>query len=168
MGNNFNRDNIEHEKLKFFGLKIKCYGQSSALCAEATFTQGSESIPTINLEVAPKDGKDYAWARKIIIQLSDNELPLVCCVLMGYIPSVHLKRQTKGIEIRRQKNSLYVKASSGKDNVFALPITIGDTFKLSTIMLKQLIKQTGLESETLVLAALRGAASLYNDNPKTT
>lgn len=143
--------------------KVKCYGSKAALCAEATFySKDSGGVPTINLEVAPRQGPDIDWGRKIIIQLSDCELPMVCSVLMGYLPALHLKRPGKGIEFERQANKLFVRASAGNNNLFMLPVTIGDTFRLSAIMLKQLTKQSGIESETLILAALRGSASLYS------
>lgn len=142
--------------------KVKCFGSHAALCAEATFTSPeSGRTPTINLEVAPRKGPDVIWDRKIIIQLSDSELPIVCSVLMGYLPRIHLKRPGRGIEMERQPNKIFVKASSGTGNLFVLPISIGDTFRLTSLLLKQLSKQSGLEDENLILAALRGAASLY-------
>ena len=142
--------------------KVKCFGSKAALCAEATFSpKDSGGVPTINLEVAPRHGPEVAWDRKIVIQLSDSELPVACSVLMGDIASLHIKRPGKGIEIERQANKLFVRASAGEGNLFMLPVTIGDTFRLSAIMLRQLTKQAGLSDETLVLAALRGAASLY-------
>ena len=143
--------------------KVKCFGGQAALCAEATFInrESSPQIPTINLEVAPRLAENFAWDRKIVIQLSNSELPLACALLMGYLPKLHLKRPDKGIEIERQSNKLFVRASAGAGKLFVLPITIGDTFRLSALMLKQLKNQAGLSDETLVLAALRGAASLY-------
>lgn len=142
--------------------KVKCFGSKAALCAEATFSpKDGGGIPTINLEVAPRQGPDVVWDRKIVVQLSDSELPVACSVLMGYLPSLHLKRPGKGIEIERQTNKLFVRASAGEGNLFMMPVTIGDTFRLSAIMLRQLTRQAGIGDETLILAALRGAASLY-------
>ncbi|MFC1337316.1 MAG: hypothetical protein G8D81_20815 [gamma proteobacterium symbiont of Clathrolucina costata] len=144
--------------------KVKCFGSKAALCAEATFItkDSAPPVPTINLEVAPRIAESVAWDRKVVMQLSDSELPLVCAVLMGYIPKLHLKRPDKGIELERQVNKIFVRASAGSGNLFALPITIGDTFRLSTLLLRQLKAQSGISDETLVLAALRGASSLFS------
>lgn len=80
---------------------------------------------------------------------------------MGYIPNLHLKRQDKGIELARQANSIFIKASAGYGNLFVLPANIGDSFRLSALTLAQLKLQSGIEDWTLLLAALRGAAALY-------
>ena len=125
--------------------KVKCFGSKAALCAEAVFTsKDNGGFPTINLEVAPRQGSEVAWNKKIVVQLSNTELPIVCSILRGYIPSTHLKRPGKGIEIERQPNKIFIRASAGEGNLFMLPITIGDTFRLSALLLKQLQKQAGL------------------------
>lgn len=143
--------------------KVKCFGSKAALCAEATMAV-KQGVPTVNLEVAPRLAENVDWQRKIVIQLSDSELPLLCALVMGYIPALHLKRPGKGIEIERQDNKLFVKASSGSGNLFVMPVTIGDTFRLATLLLSQLKQQAGFADETLMLAALRGSASLYRAN----
>ena len=146
--------------------KVKCFGSKAALCAEATVAvkQDMSGVPTVNLEIAPRLAESVDWQRKIVIQLSDSELPLLCALVMGYIPALHLKRPEKGIEIERQDNKLFVKASSGTGNLFVMPVTIGDTFRLATLLLSQLKQQAGFADETLMLAALRGSASLYRAN----
>jgi len=142
--------------------KVKCFGSRAALCAEATISAGDSTPPTatINLEVAPMDAGRVGWGRKIVIQLSNSELPLLCAVLLGYLPELALKRPDKGIDIQRQHNKVFVRASAGTNNLFLLPVTIGDSFRLSALALVQLKKQSGISDDTLILAALRGAASL--------
>lgn len=143
--------------------KVRSYGSKAALTAEATLIikEGHTPVPTINLEVAPRSGPDVDWSKKIIVQLSDQELPVLCALFMGYIQTLHFKRPGKGIEIMRQKGGIYIKASAGYGALFALPTGIGDSFKLCALFLGQLKKQSGIEDETLLLAALRGAASLH-------
>lgn len=142
--------------------KVKCFGKRAALTIEATMIHkaGCPPLPTINLEVAPRQDERVEWARKIVIQLSDSELPVLCAVLMGYLPEIHLKRQGKGIEVTRQTSRLFVRATAGAENMFMLPLDIGDTFRASALLLSQLGRQSGLESEALLIGALRGAASL--------
>ncbi len=142
--------------------KVKCFGSKAALCAEATFMAPDVgALPTVNLEVAPRQAQTVAWERKIVVQLSASELPLACAVLAGYLPNLHVKRPGKGIELERQPNRLFVRASAGPGNLYLLPVTIGDTFRLSALLLGQLMKQAGMTDASLALAALRGAAALY-------
>jgi len=45
--------------------------------------------------------------------------------------------------------------------IHSLPIPIGQTFRLGCLLLAQLKQQTQLEDAELIIASLRGAASLY-------
>lgn len=144
-----------------FGAQVKCFGLQAALCAEITRLQQSKrELTTINIEVAPRQGESVNWGQKIVLQLSEKELPELCAVLLGYLPSLHLKRPGKGIEVIRQSHKLFVRASQGPGRLYVLPICIGDTFRLNTLFLSALKQQSGLEDETLILAALRGASTL--------
>jgi len=142
--------------------KIRCFGGRAALTAELTHTR-KDQTPTVSLEVAPRLLEKVDWENKIVVQLSDSELPLACAVVLGYLPNVHFKRPGKGVEITRQPGKLFVRASSGTGKIYALPVPPGDTFRLSALFLGQLKRQAELSDGTLVLAALRGAASLYQD-----
>lgn len=142
--------------------KVKCFGSVAALCAEGLLSAGDQdAVPTINLEVAPRVRESVSWEKKIVLQLSDTELPTLCCVLLGFLPAIHLKRPGKGIEVIRQPNKLFVKATAGAGVNYLLPITIGDTFRLSALCLSQLKLQSGIQDEGAIVAALRGAAALY-------
>jgi len=142
-----------------FGLQVKCYGKGAALCAENTVL--NESIPTVNIEVAPRQGESVAWGDKIVLQLSERELPELCAVLMGYLPSLHLKRPGKGVEFIRQNQKMYVKASQGSGRLYTLPIGMGDTFRVGALLLNALKKQTRIDDDGILLASLRGSASLF-------
>ncbi|WP_444928328.1 hypothetical protein ACJJI4_23745 (plasmid) [Microbulbifer sp. TRSA002] len=143
--------------------KVRCFGSSAALTVEATplLVRGVAQGHTVNLDVAPRQGPDVIWARKITIQLSDTELPIMAAICLGYLPKAHFKRSGKGIVIDRQPNKLYVSATQGSGNAFALPIPIGQTFQVSSLILSQLLKQTALTDSNLLVTALRGAAALY-------
>ncbi len=144
--------------------KVRCFGKQAAITAEATVIRrdGHPPIPTVNLEVAPREGAEVNWSRKIVIQLSDQELPVLCGLFVGYIQRLHLKRPGKGIEIERQQGGIYIKASAGHGVLFALPTGVGDSFRLSALFLQQLRLQSGISDETLLLAALRGASALHS------
>lgn len=142
--------------------KVKCYGRSAGLCAEQTISPAKRDalpLPTINLEVAPRQGAQMDWSRKIVVQLSDSELPQVCALLLGYQRQVELKRPGKGIDIERQAENLFVKATAGAGNLFPLPIGPGDVFRLSALFLEQLQRQSGLTDGALIIAAIRGAST---------
>ena len=144
-----------------FGAQVKCFSQQAALCAEITrLQQSGRELPTINLEVAPRQGETVNWGQKIVLQLSDKELPELCAVLLGYLPSLHLKRPGKGIEVIRQSHKLFIRASQGSGRLYVLPVGMGDTFRLNALLLSALKQQSGLQDETLILAALRGAFTL--------
>ena len=142
--------------------KVRCFGNRAALTAEATWLtrEGVEPVPTMNLEVAPRNGADVDWSKKIVLQLSEQELPLLCAVFMGYLSALHLKRPGKGIELERQTGGIFIKASAGRGTLYALPASPGDAFRLNALFLTRLKQQTRIDDGTLLLAALRGAASL--------
>lgn len=141
--------------------KVRCFGDRAALCAEASSRlEEGATIHAINLEIAPRQGGDVVWSRKINVELSNTELPLVCAVGLGLLPALRIERPGKAIDIQRQENKLYVRGF-GSDQTLALPITMGDTFRLTALLLMQLQKQSSGLDEGLLLAALRGAVALY-------
>ena len=115
--------------------KVRCFGSNAALTVEATplLVKGVPHGHTVNLDVAPRQGENVIWARKITVQLSDTELPIMAAVCLGYLPKAHFKRSGKGIFIERQPNKLFVSATQGSGNAFALPIPIGQTFQVGVL-----------------------------------
>ena len=136
--------------------KCKCFGNQAGLCAEAVVSKSG--YPTVNLEVAPRQGNNMLWDQKVILQMSAQELPILAATLLGYRQSCEFKRQTKGIQIERQASSLFIKASEGR--ILALPVVPGDVFRLSSIVLNQLMKSSPC-NERLMLTALKGI-SVFN------
>jgi len=143
--------------------KLRCFGSTGALTIEATYLHKKGRIcgDTVNIDVAPKDNCGVNWDNKITLQLSDSELPVLASVCLGYLPKAQFKRPTKGIIIERQTGKLYVCATQGSGKNFSLPVPIGQTFQITALVLAQLQKQSHLDDGQLLIAALRGAASLY-------
>ena len=143
--------------------KVRCFGSNAALTVEGTLllSKGEHVGHTVNLDVAPRRGENVDWNRKITIQLSDTELPILASVCLGFLPKAHFKRADKGIIVERQPSKLYIAATQGSGNAFALPIPIGQTFQVSSLLLAQLQKHMELTDGNLLIAALRGAAALY-------
>jgi len=146
--------------------KVRCYGSTGALTVEATQLHKNGQIcgDTVNLDVAPKEGDGVKWTRKITLQLSDSELPILASVCLGYLPKAHFKRPDKGIVIERQANKMYINATQGAGNNFSLPVPIGQAFQITALVLAQLQKQTELSDGSLLIAALRGSSALYKTN----
>jgi len=101
------------------------------------------------------------FLNEVVLQLGEDDLPLLCCVCLGYLPKAEFKRPTKGITIERQPGRIYLAASQGSGTGYALPLPISQSFQLGALALAQLKKQSVCDDEQLVLAALRGAAALY-------
>jgi hypothetical protein len=141
--------------------KVKCFGGKAALTCEATFvSRDNRQVPTINLEVAPKEGQAFNWSRKITVQLGEQELPLLCALFLGFVPSLKIAREDKGIEVIRQDKNIFLKATGAKRGLFAMPILPGDSFVLGAFLLKRLTLQTGLQGD-LLLAAIKSAGKLH-------
>lgn len=143
--------------------KVRCFGSNAALTVEATplLVKGEPAGHTVNLDVAPRQGESVNWSRKITLQLSETELPIMAAVCLGYLPKANFKRSGKGIVIERQPNKLFISATQGSGNAFALPLPMGQTFQVASLILLQLQKQTALADGNLLIAVLRGAAALY-------
>lgn len=144
--------------------KTRCFGSRAALTVEATpLIQRGEPVGwTVNLDVAPRNQDSIQWQRKITIQLSDNELPILAAVCLGYLPFAEFKRPQKGIRIERQPGKLFLSATQGRGTAYSLPIPIGQTFRITALVLKQISRHTHLTNGHLLLASLRGASALYS------
>ncbi len=146
--------------------KARCYGARAALTVEAAplMQRGAPIGWTVNLDVAPRNGDSIEWCRKITLQLSETELPILAAVCLGYLPFADFKRPQKGIHIERQPGKLFLSATQGRGTGYSLPIPTGQTFLIGTLVLKQLSKHTKLNDGSLLLASLRGAAALCTGN----
>jgi len=144
--------------------KLHVYAQQGAMTVEWTFTQTVDGVhPTINLDLTRGQKPDYDWSEKITLQLSVRELPLLAGVTLGLLPKVHFKRPDKGIVIQRQDNKLYCHASAADGRKAALPISIGDTQRLSEFALAVLLRGSLSGDAQMVLAALKGSCALYTE-----
>tara|TARA_R110001592_G_scaffold221139_2_gene475820 strand:- start:27702 stop:28187 length:486 start_codon:yes stop_codon:yes gene_type:complete len=145
-----------------FGKKAKCFGNQAALTVEATalLMKGEPVGSTVNLELARRVADGFDWSDKIQFQLSEDELAAFACVLLGYLPRFHFKRPSKGIEVERQTDKLFVRGTAGTGKIFALPLTAGRVFAVSTLVIGQLQSHFDCTDTQVVLASLRGAAAL--------
>jgi len=144
--------------------KLHCYGSKAAVTFEGTTKSNTDGIVhTLNIDVAPMLDKRVDWNRKISLQLSHNELVILAGICLGFAKAHHLQRPGKGIKIERQSGNLYMSASAGKGNLFALPMNVGDTARLADFALMQLARSSFTGSMEAVLATVRGACALLRD-----
>lgn len=140
------------------------YGREVAVYFEATRTKDVpdgaggviEGRPTIHIEAAglkqrgearrgpaPKGSSLFDWENKLIIQLSESELPIVAAVLLGKLPACEFKHhgpaKDKGFSIQRQADEkrLFLRVFATGVN-HAIQITSSDIFAVASLFLRQL------------------------------
>ena len=80
------------------------------------------------LSTSTGTGGGYAWERKLVIQLTPEEMPAVIATLMGLTPSVrfghHGASQAKFIEVRRQDGGLVI-VTGERSLSYSVPVPAG-------------------------------------------
>lgn len=137
--------------------KVHCYGSSAAITVEAVYNSNS-STNTVNIDIAKVSNRKAQWQYKTTLQAMSKELPLVCAVFLGFLPLVRIEREGKWLVIERQQNQIFIKG--GSSSVCALPISPGDSFLISDLLLSQL-KKNSYSPDAMILASIRSAAKLY-------
>ncbi len=141
-------------------LGFPVYGTSGALKFE--FGRNEAQTPVLVVDGCTKSSAGFDWGNKIILQLSDRELPgLMCCVLgltVSFEARNHGAKRNKSIYLVNQpdQHRIYVRLSQPEYSV-SVPMTPDAVFKLGALGLQVLAAQTGFEPATC-LAILRGTA----------
>lgn len=98
-------------------LRLRLFGKAAAHTLEVTpHRRGSDfmgvHVVSIDSAHALGAGGGYAWERKLVLQLTPEEMPAIIATLMGLTPSVrfghHGAGRTKFIEVRRQAGGLVI------------------------------------------------------------
>ncbi len=140
--------------------RVQCrvYGSQAALCVETDRTRQDE--PTLRVEaalaVAPRT---YDWERKLALQLTREELPLVTATLLGLRSHCECKNHgpdhDKGLEIVHQGTRLFVRVFQKDQGVRAVPVGPADSYYLAALGLRQLRQAAPWLTDQGVLAALK-------------
>lgn len=122
---------------------VHVYGGKAALCFEADMTRGE--VPTVALDGTRAVGeRQYDWNSKTRVQMTRMELPIVASVFLGFLPSCEFKNHgpenNKGFSIENQGGKLYTKVFA-PETVIGVPISPGDAFFVSQLIITQLCKQ---------------------------
>ena len=111
-------------------LRLRLFGKSAAHTLEVTpHRRGGDflgvQVVSIDSAQALGAGAGYAWERKLVLQLTPEEMPAVIATLMGLTPSVrfghHGANRDKFVEVRRQESGLVI-VTGEKALSYAVPV----------------------------------------------
>ena len=114
-------------------LRLRLFGKAAAHTLEVTpHRRGGDflGVHVMSIDSAPAlgSGVGYAWERKLVIQLTPEEMPAVIATLMGLIPLVrfghHGADRSKFVELRRQESGL-VLVTGEHALSYAVPVPAG-------------------------------------------
>lgn len=142
-----------------YGFSHKIFGSKSALNFADADTKGGENspgYPTVNIEGAPSAGeRKYNWEKKLILQISEAELPGVTAFFLRLIPSVkgqhHGQAKDKWFEFvyQNDKHNFFLKVGQGK-TVYAVPCSRGEGAYIASIFVRRLSKRMGVAPSGLI------------------
>lgn len=139
------------------------YGGKAALCFEADTTRNG--VHTIALDAAAATGpKQYNWGKKIRLQLTRSELPIVAAVLLGVLRRCEFKNHgqdnSKGFSMERQDGGkVFIKVMAKGESVKAVPVEAPDVFFVTALFVRQLQKGLPWLDTAGVLALIRATQS---------
>ena len=111
-------------------LRLRLFGTSAAHTLEVTAHRRGDDfmgvhVVSIDSAHALSTGAGYDWARKLVIQLTPEEMPGLIATLMGITPSVrfghHGASLAKFIEVRRQEGGLVMVTGENALN-YSVPV----------------------------------------------
>ena len=140
---------------------IHVYGGKSALCFDADTTRAG--VPTVALDAASGGNRRYDWSSKTRLQLTQQELPIVSTVLMGFRRSCeyrnHGPNADKGFSMERQRGGrVFVRVYAKAEGVKAVPIDPAELYYVAGLFLRQLTLATPWIDGTGIIAILRSTA----------
>lgn len=122
-------------------VQCKAYGNRAAITVETAETEAG--IPTVRFEFAPvlgnahageddgattdRPGKTYDWSKKLIIQLTADEVPQLLAVLYGFAAgaqfSNHGPTKVKWMSLENQDKCIYMRAGDKDVPIMVLPVS---------------------------------------------
>jgi len=143
------------------------YGTKAALHLGLDETRGNTH--TVRLEGAQSIGnRKFNWNEKISIQLTQQELPHVACVLFGWVDlceyNNHGPQKNKGFKLMTQeqngKKGLFVNIMEAGKPLCAVPVIAVDLYYLRNLVLGQLMKNSPQLDSSAVILSLKSYASM--------
>jgi hypothetical protein len=136
-------------------LRLRLYGKSAAHTLEVTaHRRGGDflGVHVVSIDSAPAlaSGGGYAWERKLVLQLTPEEMPGLIATLMGITPSVrfghHGADRSKFIEVRRQEGGLVI-VTGEKSLSYSVPVPSGTIYYLLDLFCRAMAMNRGTEAD---------------------
>lgn len=151
-------------------LQIKSHGTKAAV--NVTPVESRSTWHTIAIEGAKKldgGGKAFNWKNKLVIQVTQAELPVVTATLLGHLPSCTYGNhgdKNKRFVIENQGGNFFFKIMQQQPNDYiATQVTLTEATMMGTIALTQYAKNfPGLSADAALGIIKHMAVSMYNNN----
>ena len=146
-------------------LRVRLFGKSAAHTLEVTpHRRGGDflgvHVVSIDSAHALGAGEGYAWERKLVIQLTPEEMPAVIATLMGLTPSVrfghHGADRAKFIEVRRQEGGLVI-VTGERSLSYSVPVPTVTVYYVLDLFCRAMTMAVPERSVSDVLKLVRSA-----------
>ena len=134
-------------------LRLRLFGKSAAHTLEITpHRRGGDfmgvHVVSIDSAHAFGTGEGYDWSRKLVLQLTPEEMPGLIATLMALTPSVrfghHGANQAKFIEVRRQEGGL-VMVTGEKALSYSVPVPTATLYYVLDLFCQAMGMDRGME-----------------------
>ncbi|WP_084181721.1 hypothetical protein [Polaromonas glacialis] len=148
-------------------MRLRLFCKSAAHTLEVTsHRRGGDflgvHVVSIDSAHALGSGGGYAWERKLVIQLTPEEMPAVIATLMGLTPSVrfghHGANRDKFVEVRRQDGGL-VMVTGEKALSYSVPVPTASVYYVLDLFCRAMAMDTLGRSVPDVLMLVKSAHS---------
>jgi hypothetical protein len=146
-------------------LRLRLFGKAAAHTLEVTpHRRGGDflgaHVVSIDSAHALGSGAGYDWERKLVLQLTPEEMPAVIATLMGLTPSVrfghHGAGRDKFIEVRRQEGGLVI-VTGEKALSYSVPVPTATLYYLLDLFCRAMAMATPGRSVADVLMLVKSA-----------
>ncbi|MDB5930983.1 MAG: hypothetical protein JWR60_2690 [Polaromonas sp.] len=146
-------------------LRLRLFGKSAAHTLEVTaHRRGGDfmgvHVVSIDSAHALPAGGGYAWERKLVLQLTPEEMPAVLATLMGITPTVrfghHGATQAKFVELRRQERGL-VLVTGEHATVYSVPVPTATLYYMLDLFCRAMAMNAPGRSVSDILALVKAA-----------
>lgn len=144
-------------------VQLKLYGRESAHTLECgPHRRGADffGVHVVTIESARAlAGGGYDWGRKLVVQLTPEEMPAALGVLMGLKNAIkfaqHGSDRDKFVELRRQDGGIMI-VTGQRSTIHAVPVRAATVYYLLDLFCKALAMGDARRSVADVLALARG------------
>ncbi len=149
---------------------FKIYGTSAALCISEAKTRkdGAHTIQVEGAAAAPGGGigQPFAWADKIIVQLSTQEMFLLLAVLENEIDEIHFsghgQRHDKFMQVQLQGKHFYFKLGRKGQPVVGVQVGGAESIKIVSLAYRQILLNEPHLDNAMVRTMILRVARMHN------